>query len=73
MFVLYRGICSFKNFQFKVSISSYLPLKYGVPQGSVLVYVCVLLFINDLSNIQYLCHFKLYQMIQLLHSLIKIC
>ena len=42
---------------FNSSISSTLPIKYGVPQGSVLGLILFLLFINYLSNIQNPCHF----------------
>ena len=45
---------------FNSSISSTLPIKYGVPQCSVLGPILFLLFINDLSNIQYPCHFTLF-------------
>ena len=35
-----------------------IPIKHGVPQSSVLGPI-LLLFINDLSNIQYPCHFTI--------------
>ena len=46
---------------FNSTISSTLHIKYGISQGSVLGPILLLLLcINDLSNIQYPCHFTLF-------------